>query len=60
MDFWWPNVGEDCIFVVAHCDGCHIEMTGFVAEPSLRLTDKPRAHSKGWNIDLIPNLAPVS
>ena len=47
----WPNVSEDCIFVVACCNGCYIENTRFVAKPYLKPTDKPRACLKGWSIN---------
>ena len=60
MALWWPFILEDCIFVIAHCDGCHIETAKFVAEPSLRPTDKPKAPLEGWSIDLITNMEPVS
>ena len=60
MDFWWPKISADCILVVAHCDGCRIKKTKFVAESSLRPTDKPRALLEGWSIDLITNTEPVS
>ena len=45
--------------MVANCDGCHIEGTKFVAKPSLRPTDKPRARLKDWSIDLITNIEPL-
>ena len=60
MDFWWPNVSEDYIFVVAHCDRCCIERAKFVAELSLRLINNPRAFFKAWRINLITNIEPVS
>ena len=59
MDLWWPNIGKDCIFVVAHCKGCCIERTKFVAEPFLQSITKPRALLAGWSIDLIINIKPV-
>ena len=43
IDFWSPYIGEDYIFVVAYCDSCCIERTKFVAEPSLKAIDKPKA-----------------
>ena len=47
MNFLWPNIGKVCIFMEAHCDGCHIEKTKFVAKLSLRLTDASRAPLEG-------------
>ena len=33
--------------MIAYCDGRHIERTKFVAKPSLRPTNKPRALLEG-------------
>ena len=60
MGFWQPNVGEDCIFVVAHCNGCRIKKTWFIAEPSPQPSDKPRTPLEGWSIDLITTMELVS
>ena len=56
MDLLGPSIGEDYIFVVANCDGCRIEKTKFIAEPSLRPINKPRAFLEGWSTDLITNI----
>ena len=52
MDFWWLNISQHYILIVAHYDGCHIIRTGLIAEIYLRPTDKPRALLEGWSINL--------